>query len=149
MEDAYADFVAETANGPFRAPADGEWSAEQIVAHVARNHEELIRVTELLLSGDPVSYDNREPTDTRALDAYVASYGGLRGLADRVAETVTVLRDLSSRLDERGATPVPVRIQDGAEVVVDQPVPWAKLLETDATVHVPRHLAQLRALRAA
>jgi hypothetical protein len=147
--DAYADFIAEAANGPFGAPPEGEWNAEQIVAHVARNQEELIKVTEVVLSGDPIGYDNQETGDVRELNAYISAYGGLRGLADRVAETVTVLRDLADRLDERGATLVPTRIQDGTEVVVDQPLPWAKLLEIDATVHVPRHLEQLRALRAA
>jgi hypothetical protein len=146
--DAYADFIAEAANGPFRPPSGGGWSAEQIVAHIARNHEELIRVTEVLVSGEEVSYDNQEPIAVPVLDAYVASYGGLRGLADRVAETVTVLRDLAARLDERGSTLVPTRIQDGPEVLVDQPLPWAKVLEIDETVHVPRHLEQLRALRA-
>lgn len=145
--DAYADFIAEATTGQFRAPADGGWTAEQIVAHVARNHEDLIAVTEAVLGGDPVGYDNRESIDLPALNRYAASYGGLRGLADRVAETVTVLRDLAARLDDRGSTLVPTRVQDGTETVVDQPLPWAKLLEIDETVQVPRRLEQLRALR--
>jgi hypothetical protein len=145
--DAYADFIDEATTGQFRSPEDGRWTAERIVAHVARNHEELIAVTEAVLAGDKASYDNRGSADVRALDRYAASYGGLRGLADRVAETVTVLRDLATRLDERGATLVPTHIEDGDEVLVDQPLPWAKLLEIDETVQVPRRLAQLQALR--
>jgi hypothetical protein len=145
--DAYADFIDEATTGQFRSPEDGRWTAERIVAHVARNHEELIAVTEAVLAGDSASYDNRGSTDVRALDRYAASYGGLRGLADRVAETVTVLRDLATRLDEQGATLVPTHIEDDGEVLVDQPLPWAKLLELDETVELPRRLAQLRALR--
>jgi len=146
--DTYADFIDEVAAGGFGAPADGGWTAEQIAANVVFSHEDLIEVTEAVLVGEKVSYDDRERTDVRELDRCVAAYGGLRGLADRLAETVTVLRDLTGRLAERANTLVPVRIaeQDG-EVIVDQPLPWGKLLELDAEVYVPRRLEQLRALR--
>lgn len=147
MDDAYAAFIAEVEAGGFGEPTDGEWRAEQIAAHVARNHELLIEVTEAVLSDDPASYDNHPATLARDLDAYAASYGGLAGLADRIAVTVITLREMTAQLEERGLTEVPVLIRDGGETVVDQPVRWAKLLEIDATGHVPRHLAQLRALR--
>jgi len=147
MDDAYADFIAEVEAGGFGEPVDGGWTAEQIAAHVARNHEALIVATEAVLTGDEVSYDNDEQVRTGQLDAYVRGYGGLRGLADRIAVTAVTLRELASRLDERGLVEVPVHLRDGERVVIDQPMPWAKLLEIDATVHVPRHLAQLRALR--
>jgi hypothetical protein len=143
--DVYADFIAEASTGKFRAPIDGSWTAEQIVAHVARTHEELIEVTEALLSGNDVSYDSRQPINAAELTRYIRGYGGLRGLADRVAVTVTVLRDLSVRLAERGAPLVPVRDCDGSGL--DQPLPWDKVLELDETVHAPRYLGQLRALR--
>jgi hypothetical protein len=145
--DAYADFIDEASTGQFEKPTNGGWTAEQIVAHVTRNQEGLITVTERLLAGEPIGYDNHDFIDGRELDRYAASYGGLRGLVDRMAETVTVLRDLTERLDERGDTPVPVRIQDGDQIVIDQPMPWAGLLEHDAGQHVPMHLEQLRALR--
>jgi hypothetical protein len=136
--DAYADFIAEAQTGRFRAPRDGGHTAEQIVARVARTHEELIEVTEAVLAGADASFDNDEPT-TRELDRYISSYGGLAGLADRVAMTVVVLRDLAYRLEERGTVLVPVAHGD--------PMPWAKVLELDETVQVPRRLGQLRALR--
>jgi hypothetical protein len=145
--DVYGDFVEEATTGRFDRPTDGGWTAEQIVAHVARNNEELIAVTEAVLAGEETSYDNREMVDTRRLDAYIASYGGLRGLADRVAQTVFVLRDLTDRLGTRGETPVPSRIQDGDEVPVDGPVPWATMLEVNGVRHTAMHLEQLRALR--
>ena len=145
--DAYDDFVEEATAGGFDRPSDGGWTAEQIVAHVARNNEELIAVTEAVLAGEVATYDNREMVDTAALGAYIASYGGLRGLADRVAETVTVLRDLAGRLGTRGETPVPSRIEDNGEVPVDGPVPWARMLDVNATRHTTMHLEQLRRLR--
>jgi hypothetical protein len=136
--DAYADFIDEALSGRFRAPADAGPTAEQIVAQVARTHEELIAVTEALLADDEVHYDNTEPSP-RELERYIAAYGGLAGLADRVAMTVTVLRGLAYRLEERGTVLVPVSHGD--------PMPWAKVLELDETVQVPRELDRLRALR--
>jgi hypothetical protein len=145
--DAYGDFVEDATTGRFDRPAQGGWTAEQIVAHMARTNEELIAVTEAVLAGEETSFDNRGLGDTAKLDAYVASYGGLRGLADRVAQTVTVLRDLTGRLGTRGETLVPSRIQDGEGVTVDGPVPWSRTLEINATRHTAEHLEQLRALR--
>ncbi len=145
--DAYADFIDEVSAGGFRAPDGGGWTAEQIAAQVARNHEELIAVTEAVLAGAETSYDNRAVADPRELDRYVTAYGGLGGLADRIAETVTVLRDLTGQLGARGNTLVPARVVEGGEILVDQPLPWGKLLELDEEVSVPRRLAQLRALR--
>jgi hypothetical protein len=147
MDDAYAAFIDEVQAGGFGAPADGGWSAELIAAHVARNHEALIAATEAVLADEPASYDNQEQARATVLAAYADSYGGLRGLADRIAVTTITLRELAARLEERGLVEVPVRICDCGETEVDQPMPWAKLLEIDATAHVPRHLAQLRALR--
>jgi hypothetical protein len=137
--DAYADFIDAASTGRFRAPASGDWTAEQIVAQVARNHEQLVAVTESVLAGDEVTYDNRVPSP-RELDRYVAAYGGLAGLVDRVAQTVTVLRDLAYRLNDKGSTWV-------RTVRADPPIPWAKVLELDETVHVPRYLQELDALR--
>jgi len=137
--DAYGDFIDEAGRGPFRAPEGGGWTAEQIVAHVATNNERLIATTEALLAGHEAAYDNHD----------AIGVGELRGLADRVAETVAVLRDLAGQLGQVGDTPVPARIQDGDEIVLDGPVPWAQLLQINATRHAQMHLDQLRALRIA
>ena len=149
MDDGYATFIAELEAGGFAAPAEGEWSAEQIAAHVARNHEALIEVSEALLSDEPAAYSNHEPIRNDLLDTYARTYGGLRGLADRLAVTTITLRELTARLEEYGLTEVPVLIRDGDETVVDESIPWAKVLEIDATGHLARHLRQLRALRPA
>ncbi|GIH13510.1 hypothetical protein [Rugosimonospora africana] len=145
--DAYADFIEEAGRGSFRAPADGGWTAEQIVAHVASTNEQLIATTEAVLAGHDASFDNREATGDRQLRAYVASYGGLRGLADRVAITVAVLRDLTGQLGPLEDTPVPTRIQEGDRVMLDGPTPWGRVLQINEVQHTGGHLEQLRALR--
>ncbi len=157
-DDVYADFIAEVLTGGFAPPpatgssrvsrcGAGQWSAERIAAHVARNHEELIRTSESILSGEEASFDNAEAVDERGLDRYVLTYRGLRGIADRLAQTVVVLRELAARLDERGSVTVPVRIRDGDRVVVDEPLPWGDVLKFDEHVHVPGHLEELRSRR--
>jgi hypothetical protein len=155
--DAYADFadvIEEAARGSFRAPADGAWTAERIVAHLALTNERLIATIEALLAGHEVDgvdgthgvdggdggdwgdgYEagvGREAVAVRELDAYAASYGGLRGLADRLAETVVVLRDLAGQLGSRGQ---------------DAPARRARVLDQLATRRARAHLDQLRALR--
>ncbi|GAA5182294.1 hypothetical protein GCM10023322_18980 [Rugosimonospora acidiphila] len=145
--DAFADFIEEAGRGQFRAPAGEGWTAERIVAYVASNNEQLIATTEALLAGRETSYDNRGALGDRALDAYAASYNGLRGLVDRLAITVAVLRDLTAQLGAVGDTPVPSRVQDGDQVVLDAPTPWLKVLETNADRHTRERLDQLRALR--
>lgn len=145
--DAYADFIEEAGRGSFRAPADGGWTAEQIVAHVASDNERLIATTEAVLAGHDASFDNREAIGDRQLRAYADSHGGLRGLADRLAITVAVLRDLTGQLGPLGDTPVPTRFQDGDRVMLDGPTPWTQVLRVNEVQHAAAHLEQLRALR--
>jgi hypothetical protein len=148
--DAYADFIAEAAAGPFGPPPGGGWSAERIVAHVARDHEELIAVTEALLSGErpgSLRYGNGAACDERELDRYATAYGGLRGLADRVAETVVALREATGLARARGVIGAPIRIDDREGLGLGGAPPWEKVLESEETAHVPLHLGQLRALR--
>jgi hypothetical protein len=149
MEDAYPEFIQEAVAGRYGPPADGGWTAEQVVAHVARTNEDLIATTEAVLAGERPDYDNREVTDAAELDRYAAGYGGMHGLADRVAETVAVLRDLADWMGRRGDVTLKVRIQDGGRTVIDGPVPWSEILAHNSGPHLAMHLAQLRALRVA
>ncbi|MBO0869537.1 MAG: hypothetical protein J2P15_13315 [Micromonosporaceae bacterium] len=124
MDDAFAAMITEALAGGFRQPRRGGWSAERIVAHVARNQEELIGVAEAALRGETAEYGHEAATDPADLDRYVDRYGGgLRGLADRLAETVVALRTLC----------------DGAGL--------QHLLRHEEDVHGPEHLAELLALR--
>lgn len=145
-DDMYADFITEVLAGGFAPPPAGRLSAEEIAAHVALNHEELIRTTETILSGYEAEYDNRSALDPRELGRYVLAYHGLRGLADRLAVTVVTLRELMRRMDENGSVAVPVSIHEG-DLSVDGPMPWDEVLKLDESSHVRLHLAELRALR--
>jgi hypothetical protein len=144
---AYNVLLAEVAAGGFGAPPAGQWSAERIVAHVAANDDLLSEVTNAVLAGDPRAYYNHDAVDDAQLDALIAHHGDLAGLATRLRATSERLCQLAERLHEEAATPVHTHIRDGAEVRVDQPVPWGRILELQARVHLAAHAEQLRALR--
>ena len=147
---AYEAFFAEALAGGFGAPPAGEWSAPQVVAHVAVNDDGLARVCRALVADGSPSFDNAVPNDVRVLDALVAAHDGdldaLVATARRRADEVCLLLD---RLDEAVlAREVPCHLVDGAEVMVDGPVPWGRLaVGVQAARHLPAHADQLRALR--
>jgi hypothetical protein len=143
---AYGAFLDEARAGGFGSPPPGEWDAERVVAHIARNDEELIAVTEAVLAGQEPRYYNHDAVSEQELAEYQARYGGLDKLVEQAEQTGAALCTLADRLPE-DAPAIFSHIQDGDRVALDQPVPWAQLLQIHAKNHVPRHTAQLRALR--
>jgi len=150
LRDAYETLFTELAGGGFGAPPPGEWSAELVVAHVATNDGLLAEATEAVLAGDARPYYNHDAVDTPALESAVASRGGdLTVLAQWARTSADRLCELAERLGlgASGETMVQFHVEDGGEVVVDRPLPWATVLDIHATVHLPSHTDQLRALR--
>ncbi|SCE63571.1 hypothetical protein GA0070558_10138 [Micromonospora haikouensis] len=165
---AYDEVLAEVAAGGFEPPSDGELSAEQIVAHLVANDELMSEATEAVLAGSPFAYYDLDAIHRPQLDALVAEYadpgagggwpaaGGsaalsgsaaLGGLADRLRETSRRLCALVDRLGPAAQTPVETRLHEDVDLRVDETLPWARTLDLHARVHLPKHLAQLRALR--
>ncbi|MER7267134.1 hypothetical protein ABT344_02310 [Micromonospora carbonacea] len=172
---AYDEVLAEVAAGGFGPPGDGELSAEQIVAHLVANDELMSEATEAVLAGSPVAYYDLDAIHRPQLDALVAEYTGpgapgpgpptpggpaasgglavsggpaaLGGLADRLRETSRRLCALVDRLGPAAQTPVETRLHEDVDLRVDETLPWARTLDLHARVHLPKHLAQLRALR--
>lgn len=149
LREAYAALVTEANRGGFGEPDDGGWSASRVVAHVSVNDGLLAAVTERLLAGQDASLDNGPATDPAALDELVARCGDLPGVAAAVRASGDHLCGLLEQLDDASAaTLVPTRIADGGQVVVDQPMPWAVLMQVQEHRHLVAHTEQLRALRA-
>ena len=57
------------------------------------------------------------------------------------------LCNLAGLLGAATGTPVHTHLQEGPELTVDELLPWGRVLDLHARVHLPMHLAQLRALR--
>lgn len=150
LRDAYETLFTELHGGGFGAPPPGEWSAELVVAHVATNDGLLAEATEAVLAGDPHPYYNHDAVDTAALSVAVSSHGDdLAALGTWARENADRLCSLAERLGlgTGGETLVRFHVEDAGEVVVDRPLPWEKVLDIHAVVHLPAHTDQLRALR--
>lgn len=155
---AYATFFAEALAGGFADPADGGFTAEQTVAHVALNDEAMAAVCRAVIDGaghedgvrPPARFENERANDRAALQAFVDDQGGtLEGVVAAGRRRARTLRALLARLDatER-AVPVHARLVSDGEVMLDDEVPWERLaLAVQASRHLPDHTAQLRALR--
>ncbi|MFI6161482.1 hypothetical protein [Micromonospora haikouensis] len=79
--------------------------------------------------------------------AALSGSAALGGLADRLRETSRRLCALVDRLGPAAQTPVETRLHEDVDLRVDETLPWARTLDLHARVHLPKHLAQLRALR--
>ncbi|MEU7994005.1 hypothetical protein AB0B83_01510 [Micromonospora sp. NPDC049060] len=148
LRGAYAEVLAEVDAGGFGPPPAGQLSAEQIVAHLAANDELMTEATEAVLAGAPFAYYDLETIHRPQVDALVAECGGLDGLATLLRATSQKLCALTDRLGPAAAqTPVETHLREGFDLVVDEPLPWARTLDLHTRVHLPKHLAQLRMLR--
>ncbi|MGR6913133.1 hypothetical protein ACU635_02630 [[Actinomadura] parvosata] len=129
------------------APPQGEWPAEFVLAHVAHNDALLADATELVIAGSSLTFDNAEAIDGDVLLDIVAKTGGWDGLCRLVRLNGERLARLTEELTPAQAmTPVPSKIVDNGEVRMDGPVPWAQVLEINASFHVPAHTRQLEEL---
>jgi uncharacterized protein YndB with AHSA1/START domain len=147
---AYEQFYAEALAGGFAEPPDGEWTAERVVAHVALNDVALASVARALVAHRGAVLDNEAVNDPAVLDTFVREHDGdVPRLVTAARTTSATLLALLTRLDEEQlATPVPSRLQDHGQVMVDADVPLSRLvLVVQPRNHLPAHTEQLRALR--
>ena len=145
---AYDELLAEVAAGGFGPAPHGRFGAEQIIAHLVANDELMIEATEAVLAGSPYAYYNLETMHRPQVDALVAEYGGIDELATLLRTTSQKLMALVDRLGPAAGTPVDTHLREGYDLAVEGPLPWGRVLDLHARVHLPKHLAQLRTLRA-
>jgi hypothetical protein len=129
-------------------PGDDEtWGPDDVLAHLVLNDRLLARAVRSVLEGTAQPYDNLDAIDVAELRALTRDLGDTAGLIGGLEASSRELMDLAGRLDEpQGATKVPVRILDGDQLVVDNPLPVQSLLNIQARRHLPMHEAQLSEL---
>ena len=135
--------------GPQAAGAgDGAaWGPDDVLAHLVLNDRLLARAVRSVLDGTAQPYDNLDAIDVSGLRALTEDLGDTAALIGGLEASSRELMDLAGRLDEdQEATPVPVRILDGDQLVVDNPLPVRSLLNIQARRHLPIHEEQLREL---
>jgi uncharacterized protein YciI len=147
LEDAYAPFSASLLAGGFGPPPDGEWPAELIAAHIARNNDLIAEAAEEVAADDgPVTYDNAPGVEEAELIGYATEVGGLAGLAREVERSAARLAQAKQALGDRADTEVHVVIRDGGKIVRDGPVPIGAIIDGNASFHLNMHAEQLRSL---
>lgn len=129
-------------------PPAGEWSADQILAHVALVNAATIAAVSAVASGANTTYDNRIALDTWTIERVIVLAGGNAGLRDRIRVQGDVLCALGGPMlsEAERETLVPSRLLSNDTVLVDQPVPLRDLITGLANVELPGHTEQLLAL---
>jgi hypothetical protein len=153
LEAAYRSVLDLAARGTGDGPGapdagSGEaWRPDDVLAHLVLNDRLLARAVRSVLDGTAQPYDNLDAIDVAELRSLTRDLGDTAGLIGGLESSSRELLDLAGRLDEaQAATPVPVRILDGDQLVVDNPLPVRSLLNIQARRHLPMHEAQLREL---
>jgi hypothetical protein len=145
--DAADTVVGEGGPGP-RPPAD-EWSADEVLAHVAILGAVTIAAVSAVAAGENTTYDNRLAQDSWTIGRVIALAGGSAGLRERIRVQADALCALSgpvlseTELDTR----VPTRLVSKGTLLVDQPMPLRDLIAGLAAAELPGHARQLLALR--
>ncbi|RQX01497.1 hypothetical protein, partial [Micromonospora globispora] len=134
LRQVYDEVLAEVDAGGFGQPAEGELSAEQIIAHLAANDELMCEATEAVLAGSPFAYYDLETIHRPQLDALVSECGGLDGLATLLRATSQKLCILADRLGPAAETPVDTVLREGPDLNVDESLPWGRALDLHARV---------------
>jgi hypothetical protein len=152
LRDAYralldaASALAE-ASGTTPAPPAGEWSAEQVLAHVALVNAATITAASSVASAAVTTYDNRIASDAWTIDRVIALAGGNAGLRDRIrAQGDALCALVGAALSETEVdTLVPTLLLSNGTVLVDQPLPLRDIIAGLAETELPGHTKQLLA----
>ncbi len=141
--------------GPCPGPVapDGEWNADQILAHVALIGASTIAAVAAITAGSNTTYDNRVSADPWTIEQLITLAGGNAGLRDRIGRQADALCALSGPglsgpglSDAELGTLVPTRLVSHDTLLLDQPVPLRDILTGLAEQELPGHTQQLLAL---
>lgn len=142
---AYRDFLAAAEHDGFDRPPPGEWTAEQLLAHVVATDTGITAIALAVAAGQRPTYDNHYALDGWNL-ARLAARPRLE-LVNLVRRRGELLCHVAEDLDDAELrVPVHCLILSGGTVMADGPMPLGELINGIAAVHLPGHVAQLAAL---
>lgn len=131
-------------------PPDGEWNADEILAHVSIVSAVTLAAVSAIAAGANTTYDNRVSQDAWTIEHTIELAGGDAGLRERIrlqAEALCALADGASLSKAELDTLVPTRLVSHDKIAVDQPLALRDLLNGLAESEIPGHTRQLQALR--
>lgn len=123
---------------------EGEWGAEQQLAHLIAVDAGILAVTSLIATGSRAAYDNRLTLDTHNLKHISQRTGSLTQMRDRVQAQGRALCQVVEHLTEQELSQaVPTLLVSGSTTLVDQTISLEDLLNGISGDHLPRHTQQL------
>ncbi|MEU6275029.1 hypothetical protein ABZ871_21830 [Streptomyces populi] len=154
LQDAYralldAAATVAGADDPSPAPPDGEWNADQILAHVSLVSAATIAAVAGIARGADTTYDNRIALDAWTIRRTIAHAGGNAGLRERISGQAAALCALTGGAalsDAELGTLVPTRLLSNDTLLVDRPMPLRDIVTGLAEAELPGHTKQLLAL---
>ncbi|MDQ1073299.1 hypothetical protein [Streptomyces canus] len=154
LQDAYralldAAATVADADDPDPAPPEGEWNADQILAHVSLISAATIASVAGIAAGANTTYDNRIALDTWTIEQTIAHAGDNAGLRDRISGQAAALCALTGGAalsDAELSTPVPARLLSHDTLLVDQPMSLRDIVTGLTEAELPGHTKQLLAL---
>ncbi|MGQ4405610.1 hypothetical protein ACN6K4_008064 [Streptomyces hayashii] len=154
LQDAYralldAATTVAGADDPGPAPPDGEWNADEILAHVSLVSAATIAAVADVAAGTDTTYDNRIALDTWTIGHTITRAGGNAALRDRIlgqAAALCALTASAALSDAELGTLVPTRLLSHDTLLVDRPMPLRDIVTGLAEAELPGHTKQLLAL---
>ncbi len=146
---SYEQFFAEADKGGFGSAPEGEWNAEQVVAHVALNDAGMLGVCQALVHQTEARFENLICQDLGVLANYIERHDGMAGLIESGRKMADLVLAALSRLSpEQLQTPVACYLMHYDDVMVDADMPWETVaINIQAGRHLPAHVEQLQNLR--
>ena len=146
---AYGRFFAEATAGGFGPAPDGEWSAEQTIAHVALTDAAMLAVCHGIIHGHAVRFENDVCQDREVLAAWIDRHGDTQGLISAGRRVSSQLIAALKRLPaEQLAHEVHCKLSHDGQVMVGGPRPWGAIaIDVQAEMHLAAHTSQLADLR--
>ncbi|MEE8602990.1 SRPBCC domain-containing protein [Euzebya tangerina] len=147
---AQAAFFELAERGTFVAPPQGEFTADEVIAHVALNDAAMTAVCNAILHDREARFENGTSQDREALARWISHSDDRDGLVARGRMHARALAGaLSHMTDAQRQTLVHCRLSSNEEVALDEPRPWeAVAIEIQSAHHLPAHISQLESLLA-
>jgi hypothetical protein len=148
LRSTYGKLLEVAAEPDLGDASDGGWDADHVLAHLVSVDAAIAAVALGVVAGARPTFDNRISLDPWNLDQIIGQHKGRAELIDHVRSHSTILCDIADRLNGDAAEVlVPTILLSNDQVLVDQPVPLAGLIDGLAADHVPVHTQQLLDLR--
>lgn len=150
LESAYATLFDEFERGGFGEAPDGQWNAQEVMAHVALNDLAMTRVCLGLIHRREFVFENHTCQVPENLSGVILACGDAEGLAAFGRQCAENLVAAIARLDdEQKASMVHCRMEHDGDLVLDETRPWGAIaVDVQAGMHLPAHVEQLQNLRA-